>query len=112
MGYVLEKHVSTVIKQKFEDNLDAWRAELDGFFDLMNTFSVMPSQEVLQNLASFSSRASYIRSQIMRLPENKRTTSFRTRELDPFLDECDRQFRIWSRCFAVQAQEWEISKGF
>lgn len=71
----------------------------------------MESGIVFQKLAGYTARASWTRSLIQRQIENRAWTKFRTTQLDPFIEECDRQFRVWSRAFAVQSQEWQISKG-
>jgi hypothetical protein len=100
-----------VERQFFNKDLEKIRAELDSFYDIMNSFSSLDPSEIFQSLAAFTARASYMRSQIMRLPENRMMTNFRTKELDPFIEECDRQFKFWSRYQSVQAYEWEITKG-
>lgn len=115
MNFVLIKDESRVPRgverQVFTKDLDRMREEIDGFFNLMNSFGSLDSSEIFQSLAAFTARASFLRSQIMRLPENRMMTNFRTKELDPFIEECDRQFKIWSRAFSVQSYEWEMTKG-
>lgn len=111
MDFILEDVRRTVSKQRFDNSIEGIRKELDVFFDIMNGFVALDSSEIFEKLAGFTARASYIRSQIMRMPESKMMTNFRTKELDPFIDECDRQFKIWSRAFSVQSHEWEITKG-
>lgn len=66
--------------------------------------------EILRALAAMSGRASEVRCHLMRT-ESRRGQGFRTRELDPFIEELDRQFKIWSRYHAVLQQEWDMSKG-
>lgn len=111
MDFTLEDVRQSVIKQRFEKDINKIREEIDGFFDIMNAFPAFDSSEIFQNIAAFTARASFIRTQIMRMPENRQMTNFRTKELDPFIEECDRQFKIWSRAFSVQSQEWEMTKG-
>ena len=100
-----------VIRARSDKDLHELRDELDMFFITMSKFDEAESAEIFQNLAAFTARASYLRSQIMRIPENRMMTAFRTKELDPFIEECDRQFKIWSRAFSVQSQEWEMTRG-
>jgi hypothetical protein len=112
MSYKLdESGRRVVVKQRFDKNIESIREELDEFYDVMNSFPTFESSEIFQTIAAFTARASYIRSQIMRMPENRMMTNFRTKELDPFIEECDRQFKVWSRAWSVISQEWDMTKG-
>lgn len=84
--------------------------EIDGYFQEMLRFVDMEPDEIFMRLSAFSARASFIRSQIMRT-QNRALTAFRTGEIDPFLTECDRQFKIWSRVFAVTSLDWNLARG-
>lgn len=86
------------------------QAELDGYYAQMREFSSVEVTEILMALAAFSARASEIRSVLVR-NENRRAQTFRTKEIEPFLEEVDRQFKTWSRLISVRQQEWDISKG-
>lgn len=88
----------------------ASQAELDGYYALMREFSGADMTEILMGLAAFSARASEIRTVLVR-EENRRAQSFRTKELDPFLEEVDRQFKVWSRLQAVRDMEFRASGG-
>ncbi len=111
MRFTLEETGKDIKKQVFNHSIESIREELDEFYSIMSSFSVDDSIDIFKDLAGFTARASYLRSQIMRRPENRGLTNFRTKELDPFIDECDRQFKLWSRAFAVQSYEWEMTKG-
>jgi hypothetical protein len=63
------------------------------------------------HLSSFSARMSEIRSQIIRSAGGKAEESFRTKEVDPFLNECQFQFKIWSRLITYAQFDWETSRG-
>ena len=89
------------------ESLEQWRAELDTFYDLMNDFGDY-EDEIFRSLSAMSSRVSQIRTQVVR-KENRALQVFRTQEVDPFLKECDRQFKIWSRILTVSQHEWEIT---
>lgn len=91
--------------------LTDWRKEIDGFYAVMDTFSAMDPSDIFRSLSSMSSRMSYIRGQIVR-SENRQWGNFRTKEIDPFIAECDRQFKLWSRCFTTATLDWEMSKGY
>lgn len=90
--------------------LDVWRSELDSYYSEMRKFESMDPVEVFLRLSAFSARASEIRSVIVR-SENRRHTSFRTQEIDPFIDECDRQFKLHSRIQSTREMEFRISGG-
>lgn len=91
------------------NDLTAWRNEIDAYFDIMRQFEGYGVDEILKALSSMTSRASQIRSFAVR-SEDRRTQSFRTRELDPFISECDRQFKIWSRMLSIHTMDWEMSR--
>lgn len=90
--------------------LESWRAELDVYYEEMQKFEGMDPVEVFLRLSAFSARFSEIRSRVVRT-ENRRFISFRTQEIEPFLDECDRQFRIHSRIQSTRDLEFRLSGG-
>lgn len=90
------------------NDIDGWRAELDQYFATMREFRMMEPDEIFVALSGFTSRASEIRSRLVRV-ESRSNQAFRTREIDPFLEECDRQFKLWSRVVSVQSIEAELS---
>ena len=88
-------------------DLEGWRVELDDFYERMTSFANNEDM-IFFDLSAMSSRASQIRSLVVR-QENKALQVFRTQEIDPFLRECERQFKIWSRVLTVSQHEWEIT---
>lgn len=100
----------TVASPKTSMKLKDLRFELDGYYSEMLRFRDMEPDEIFMRLSAYSARASYIRSDIMRA-QNRTLTAFRTGEIDPFLTECDRQFKVWSRVFAVTSLDWNLSRG-
>lgn len=89
--------------------IEAWREELDLYYMEMAKFESMDLEDIFTHLAGYSARVSGIRSQIVR-STRRDITAFRQQEIDPFIDECDRQFKIWSRVHTVRAQDWEMTK--
>lgn len=88
------------------------QGELDTYYAQMRAFQRDDVTEVFMALAAFTARASEVRGYLSR-QSSKRIDSFRTRELDPFIDECDRQFRVWSRMQSVRQLEADLTgKGF
>lgn len=90
--------------------IQAWREELDGYYKEMSQFRYEQPDEIFMKLSGWTSRASYLRGLVFR-SENRPLTAFRTKELDPFIAECDRQFKMWSRVFSVQTIDWQNQKG-
>lgn len=86
------------------------RAALDQYYAKMRDFGETDISEILMALAAFSAYASELRGQLQRY-DNRRLQSFRTKELDPFIEELDRQFKIWSRYQAVRDMEFRMSGG-
>lgn len=102
---------STTSVRKSEGLLiDALRSELDSFWTTVRKFQYMDVTEVLLALSAFSARAAEIRSNVMR-SESRKLNAFRTREIDPFLDHCDFQFRIHSRLQSIREMEFKMSGG-
>lgn len=86
----------------------ALQGELDAYYVQMRGFSAADVTDIFMCLAAFSARASEVRGYLSR-QVSKRIDSFRTKELDPFIEECDRQFRIWSRMQSVRQMEADMS---
>lgn len=87
------------------DIILGWQQELDEYFTEMKELHGYEPDQVFMRLAGWSARASEIRSQLVRA-EGRRAQAFRTREIEPFLDEIDRQFRLHSRVQSVR--EWDL----
>ena len=86
------------------------REEIDGYYREMIQFPAMEADEIFQRLSAYTARVSYIRSSMMRT-DNRALVSLRTKEIDPFISECDRQFKIWSRVFSVQTLDWNLARN-
>lgn len=86
------------------------QGEVDSYYEAMSLFAQMDLSEILMRLAAISARASAVRCQVVRT-ESRRMAAFRVRELDPLIEEVDRQFKIWSRLQAVRSMEWDMSRG-
>ena len=96
-----------------QSNVDvvAWGDELLGYLEEMQQFADDDPAEVLMKLSAFSSRASYMRIAVARA-ESRPLIAFRTKQIEPFIEEAKYQFNVWSRLISVQRNEWEMSKGF
>lgn len=87
------------------------RAELDGYYKEMRDFDTIDPGEIFKKLAAMSARASFIRSKIVRRNQGPDVSNFRTKEIDPFISEVDRQFKVWSRYLSVVQIDWDMSRG-
>lgn len=92
-----------------DDEVTSYRKEIVGYLEEMVTFRQKDTVEILQLLGAYSARASYMRNRVVR-SGSKRAETFRVKELDPFLNEVDRQFKVWSRVASVMTAEWEMSQ--
>lgn len=92
------------------EDVSAWRNEFDSYYQQMHLFREMEIDEILMALSAFSARASEIRSQLVRV-DTRLHTAFRTKEVDPFLEEVDRQFKLWSRVQSVRDMDFRLSGG-
>ena len=100
----------TMPDSKVMQKVAEWRQEIDGYYSIMQNFRGMMLDEILLDLSSFSARMNAIRTTIVR-SESRLMNNFRTKEIDPFIEECDRQFKIYSRVGALQKQEFDMTRG-
>ena len=111
MNFVLEDHRrprgNTIKLPPQGDEITGWRKELDAFYDNMNSFKNEDPAEIFMLLSAWTARASYIRTQVVRA-NNRAMNFFRTQEIEPFLTECDRQFKFWSRAVSVMQIESDM----
>lgn len=93
-----------------DDAFDAVQAELDDYYQRLKGLNEMPSTECFQTLSAISARVAEIRSRLIRL-DSRRPTALRTKQVDPLIEEVDRQFKIHSRIAAMRQFEFDASKG-
>lgn len=91
-------------------DLDALRAEVDQYYAQVRDLGNQESSEIFMSLAAITSRLSEMRKDVYRVP-SRAYSAFRTQEIDPLLDECDRQFRFFSRAFATMELDAKLSTG-
>jgi hypothetical protein len=84
------------------------RQEIDGYFCRLKQLNSLPPDGVFATLSAITARLGEIRLSLVR-SESRRLTALRTREIDPLIDECDRQFRLHSRIQACRTFDWEVS---
>lgn len=92
-----------------DQQIASWREEILGYLEDMKQFHAGTDiKGTLRRLSALSARCTEIRMRIVRSPD-KRAQTFRTQEIDYFLAEIDRQYKIWSRVGALMESEWEYS---
>ena len=91
------------------DAIDTYRREINGYLEQMLDFKSIDPLEVMILIGGYSARASWIRGRLIR-SGSKAAELFRTKELDPFLNETDRQFKVWSRVVAIMDAEIKYSR--
>lgn len=93
-----------------QDEISDHHKELVGYLQEMHNFKTKDTIQIMQSLSAYSSRASWMRNRLVR-SGSKYADNFRIKEVDPFLGEVDRQFKIWSRIASVVQAEWDIARG-
>lgn len=90
--------------------LEQWRKELAGYLAEAKGIADDDPDEAMRWMASTSARVCEIRDQSwdMRSPK---AAQLRSRHIDPFVDEIDRQFKIASRRFATAEHELRMTRG-
>lgn len=86
------------------------QAELDGYLRTMQEFAGWEPDAVLLTLSSMAARMLEVRTRMVR-DNGQRATAFRTKEIDPFLEQCDFQFKIHSRLLAAHELEFKMMGG-
>lgn len=88
---------------------EAIQEELDSWYRKMKTFPSREPTDILLLLSGWTARASEIRGMLWRI-NTTRASQIRIREIEPFLQECDRQFKIHSRI--VSTREIEVKMQY
>lgn len=86
------------------------REELDSYLLSLKRLGSMAPDEAFLTISGITARLSEIRCGLVR-SESRRLTQLRAREVDPLMEECERQFRFHSRIQACRAFDWEVTKG-
>lgn len=100
----------TEVNMTLADAIDTYRKEINGYLEQMLDFKSIAPLEVMILIGGYSARTSWIRGRLIR-SGNKTAETFRTKELDPFLNEVDRQFKVWSRVVAIMDAEIKHSRN-
>ena len=93
-----------------DEQIENAREILIDYVDQMRNFKKLDSQDVFLKLSEFSATATYFRSTICKR-EDRKKAAFRTHDIEPFIAEVERQFKIWSRLVSSQNLDWEMTRG-
>lgn len=86
------------------------QSEVNDYLTRLKELPALPPVDVFMTLSAISARLAEIRNRLVRT-ETRRFVSVRTKEIDPLIEEVDRQFKIHSRIMAVRQMEWDATTG-
>jgi hypothetical protein len=86
------------------------RLELDTYLEQLRSMRSKDPTDVFMTLSAITARLCELRVLCMRT-ESRRTAALRTREIDPMIEECERQFRFHSRIQAARQMEWDQTRN-
>lgn len=86
------------------------QSEINDYLTRLKELNSQPATEVFMTLSAISARLAEIRNRLVRT-ETRRFVALRTREVDPLIEEVDRQFKMHSRIASVRQMEWDATTG-
>lgn len=92
------------------DAVTVIQSEVDDYLGRLKSLNSLSAAEAFMTLSAISARLAEIRNRLIRV-DNRRFTALRTKEIDPLIDEVDRQFKFHSRIAAVRQMEWDATTG-
>lgn len=93
-------------------SIDLVRQEIDDAFEDMKTFHNREPDEIMRMCGGHSARLSEIRVRIQRIEDWKREwKNIRTREIEPAIEELDRQYTIASRLHSIRELDYKLEAG-
>lgn len=93
-------------------SIDAVRGEIDDAFADMRDFYTKEPDEVIRMCSGHSARLSELRVRIQRVEDFRREwRSVRTREIEPALEELERQYASASRLHSIRELDFRLSGG-
>jgi uncharacterized membrane-anchored protein len=95
-----------------DGSIDSVREEVDDAFADMKEFLNQEPDEIMRICSGHSARLSEIRVRVFRIEDVRREwKNVRIRELEPTLEELERQYSIASRLHSVRELDFKISGG-
>lgn len=93
-------------------SVDSVRREIDDAFADMKTFHNRQPDEIMRMAMGHSARLSELRVLAQRVEDYHRVWKLvRTREIEPALTECERQYQLGSRLHSVRELDWKMEQG-
>lgn len=93
-------------------SMESIRQEVDDAFADMKTFMTREPDEIMRICSGHSARLSEIRVRIQRIEDfHRQWKPVRVREVEPTLDELERQFTIASRLQSVRELDYRMERG-
>lgn len=103
---------TSVWNEEIKASIDSVRQEVDDAYADMRSFHNLNPDEVMRMCGGHSARLSELRVLVMRIEDWRREwKSVRTRELEPALEELDKQYTIASRLHSVRELDWKMEAG-
>lgn len=103
---------TSVVEPSIGGSIDSVRVEVDDAFADMKTFFNREPDEIMRMAGGHSARLSELRVRVMRVEDFRREwKSVRTRELEPALEELERQYTIASRLHSVRELDFKLEGG-
>lgn len=98
--------------QGIQGSIDSVRKEIDDAFADMKDFHNFEPDQVMRMVMGHSARLSELKVRIMRIEDFAREWKpIRVREVEPTLEELDRQYTIASRLHSVRELDYKIEAG-
>lgn len=96
--------------------VQGYALELNHYYARLNAFTDMEPDEVLRELSGISARLTEMRSNCFRLADSgdrasRAADKLRIKEIDPMLEECERQFKYHSRIQAIREFDLKMTGG-
>lgn len=93
-------------------SIDVAREEIDDAFADVREFYTKEPDEVIRLCSGHSARLSELRVRIQRVEDMRREwRNVRTREIEPALDELERQYTYASRLHSIRELDFKMSGG-
>lgn len=95
-----------------DGSIDTIRVEVDDAFSDMREFHRLEPDEIMRMCGGHSARLSEIRVRIQRIEDWKREwRNVRMREVEPAIEELERQYTIASRLHSIRELDYKMEAG-
>ena len=103
---------TTVVYPEVGLSIAGVRTEVDDAFDDIKTFHQREPDEVFRLVSGHSARLAELRGRSYRIEDRAPVwKAIRTREIEPALDELNKQFQIASRLLSVRDLDYRMEAG-